>query len=628
MMVQAAGAFLQARNKRQILDQKIQQTKWQTALKESNARMTLENQAVGSAMAAYANDPQGMENAIAGLATQFDDPVLRDAWNNGGPAGVQALMQKRDAMGTDLNKTQLAQEKALFDEQMAVARMNIELANFQLAQHRSAQSDAEARQKISENNAKLAQARQQRQAMIDAGVPASEIPEVPADTPLPDAPPTPAVPTVPTPTVPAPAGPGPATPAAGTTPAAPQTQTPAAPPETEQPSSPASPAPTTPAEPTTTPATTAPVTPPATPSSDPSTPPTPAPGQPQPLPGSTKPPAPAVPQSPAQPAAAAAGPRSDIQVAASQLLNGGDPDQIAKLLPKDALPYAGHIALQKWGEIQKLAEGDNRGPALLEQIHAIDPEMADYVKRIAANQTAIVNPSGFASRLANYSVTLQNLAQKVNPGWRLQQYASKQEFRTSFNPDKPVGRTLQRTTRLLSTAQALADDANSLPNTNVASANQLIAWFEGQQIGDPRYTKFITDWRNFATEAQGAVNMGVATVTLTSHMIDTLRMGATPQMIRQGLAEDLKTAVSAIDPVISGWHHAFPGEDNPDMYNQGVYAQLFAMSNMNINTGAMPPPLPDVGYKEDWGGKTHYYLGGDFHDPMNWSTTAPPVTGQ
>lgn len=319
-------------------------------------------------------------------------------------------------------------------------------------------------------------------------------------------------------------------------------------------------------------------------------------------------------------------PQSDVEIAASQLLNGGDAAAMKDVMLPEVLRAAGHVAGQKWSQIQNLTNNSSlRGDALVDQIRQIDPTMAEYVKRIASNDAAILSPSGFAQRLANYSITLQNLAQKVNPAWRAQQYASKQEFRTSFNPAKPVGFSLQRTNRLLRYAHELANDADKLPNTGIARVNDLVAWFQSGQIGDPRYVKFITDWRNFATETQ-AVMSGSARppVTLTSKMIDTLQLGATPEMIRQGLAEDLKGAVGAIDSPIAGWHHAFKGEGNPDMYSHRTYAELTQMANMDIATGALPPPLPDPGYMQQWGGKSHYYLGGDYGDPMNWSTTAPP----
>ena len=90
----------------------------------------------------------------------------------------------------------------------------------------------------------------------------------------------------------------------------------------------------------------------------------------------------------------------------------------------------------------------------------------------------------------------------------------------------------------------------------------------------------------------------------------------------------MQAALGSIDPSIAGWHHAFPTDGNPDMFDQGIYAELNQFAHMNIETGDVPKALPAVGTSQSWNGQAHYYLGGDYNNPLNWSVNQPPPPGQ
>lgn len=303
----------------------------------------------------------------------------------------------------------------------------------------------------------------------------------------------------------------------------------------------------------------------------------------------------------------------------SQVVNGEEVEKFKPSIPADGLRKLQAAAADKINRIEAVKAGPNAAA----QLKAIDPTFGNYAEGVA-NYT-MPDPTSRANVGRDYVARMYAAAQKINPQWNYQDFTTKQEFRTSFNPDKNVGKTLSRTSRLVNLSRELSDDAQHLPNTNVASFNSLIAWFQGGKIGDARYTKFITDWRLFANEAQAvASGTGTPPVTLTSHLIDTLQQGATPQMIRQGLKEDLQAALGSIDPNLSGWHRQFPGQANPAMFDQGVYSELNQYAHMNIDSGAVPEALPEVGYSQEWGGQRHYYLGGDITNKLNWSTQKPP----
>lgn len=302
----------------------------------------------------------------------------------------------------------------------------------------------------------------------------------------------------------------------------------------------------------------------------------------------------------------------------SDVVNGEEIEKLKPAISADGLRKLQAAAAEKETQIEAVRPGPNAAA----QLKAIDPTFGYYAEGVS--NYSMPDPTA-RSQNRGYIARLFAAAQKINPQWDYKDYATKQEFRTSFNTDKDAGKTLSRTARLYNLSKELADDASKLPNTNVARFNQLIAWFQSGQVGDPRYTKFISDWRLFANDAQAvASGRGVPPVTLTSHLIDTLQLGATPQMIRQGLKEDLLAALSSVDPLVSGWHRQFPGQANPPMFDQSVYAQLNQYAHMNIDTGDVPEALPDVGYTQKWGGQTHYYLGGDITNKLNWSTIKPP----
>lgn len=594
--ITAYGAMAKAQQNGQNVEYQRNRTLWQDRLKEHNAQQALEGQEVGDAFTTYGdNNPQGLQQRLMQLALQYNDPAMYQAAERGDINAVHQMQQRRDELNQPLQKLQLQEQKFMLDEQYKMHEMELQQARYELELHRSAESDKNAEQKAKAAQQKMDEINRKRKQLDEFGVPPEAQPSQPSDDDNQAAPDSQQSP---------PGGGGGETgPSSDDQGAAPQA--PAGPEQTAQ---------AAPDQPTgqQTPAGGSPVPRPPPQSSAPTAQPY---QEAQAGPGMQPPPS------------GAGGPvaqpgETGAQALTGYLLRGGSPSNVQGI-DKDALNYAQQQAFKKRAQLDQALNSDQSGEDFLKGLGKIDPATGRQVRALLNYDTGLP-PSGFGNRLSEYDQLLLQLAQKADPSYRPQRFASRQEFRTSFNADKPVGQAFQRTERLLQFAKELQDDAAHLPN-NLVPINQLQAWFQSGIVGDPTYTKFITDWRNFAAEAQAVTNAGRPTVTLTSHMIDTLQISSTPAMVRQGLAEDIKGAIGSLDPLISGWHKTFRGEGNPEMFSQDIYAQLTQIANMNPETGQMPKALPPVGFSiTDDQGKKHYYRGGYYKSQDNWSTEPPP----
>ena len=133
MTMSAFGAFIDARNKRQILDQKINQTKWQNALKESNAQQEMESQAYGEAFTSSGNNVGQLDQKLAAIAQRFGDRAMLNALAEGGAKAAHDLQQYRDQHNQNLQKVNFQQQKELFEEQRQMWEDQLRFATWQMS---------------------------------------------------------------------------------------------------------------------------------------------------------------------------------------------------------------------------------------------------------------------------------------------------------------------------------------------------------------------------------------------------------------------------------------------------------------------------------------------------------------
>ena len=123
LMLNSWQNYQQAQQGGQLLDMFHQATSWKQNLSESKDRMEEEAIDMSSAWGAYGgdNDPTRLTEAMMQIANKYNDAVLGDIVDN--PDAIQRLMQERDKYFQDVSKTDLAQQKAARDQELANARI-------------------------------------------------------------------------------------------------------------------------------------------------------------------------------------------------------------------------------------------------------------------------------------------------------------------------------------------------------------------------------------------------------------------------------------------------------------------------------------------------------------------------
>lgn len=413
-MLRSFDGFMKGYQEGQLFQTKLQGEQFKNALEQHNAQLSMENQAIGSVMAAYAGNPAGMNRALSEIAMQFNDRVLAAAIQNG-PDAVKQLMEARDRYNTDINKSDLAIKKMELDQQKFILEQEqkqweneLRFAEFQERQAKSeeerqrfATQAAEAQRKLDEVNAR-------RKAL---GLPPLPSPAAPPS----QAAPTPSVPPPPTrtPTTPAPAAPEqPAQPPATAPAPVPQAQPgqPAPSPAPAQaPTSAPTPAPASAPAPEPTPAPTEVTT--AAPQTPVRTTPAPTPA-PAPAPTPTPAPAPAQPQPATETEAAVGAPvpapgvvagvpgwremnpqqQSIVARVGEQIAEGETPDVKGLEDAPELLTSAQVYAAQVQNQIDRLNRSNLKGPELIRQLQAVDPYRASVVQAMIDGR--IEEPTG------------------------------------------------------------------------------------------------------------------------------------------------------------------------------------------------------------------------------------------
>lgn len=390
--INALAAFISARNQRQILDQKLNQTKWQNALKETTAQQELEGQAYGEAFAEAGDNPQALDQRLAAIANRFGDGAMLNALGEGGAKAAYELQEYRDQHNQNLQKLnaqqqkmQLDEQKFMLEQQATMLRMQIEMSTNQIQ-----------RQRLQSELAKNSQAQQainqQRQAEGLPPLPAAggDGGQMPAQPSLPS---MPSLPSLPAPTTTDPNLPPPPW---QTTPPATET----APPSTAMPPpSTAAPEPSTATPP---PAAAPPAAPAAAAPPGGQQPAEPAPGAPAPAPGVTSGVANWNTLTPQE--------QSEAARIGESIAQGQNPDM--KGVSPGVQAFAQSYAAQVQNSLDRLNHLNVKPGDLMAAVEAADPNRAAMIQAIIDGRYE--EPSGFSARNPFWAGVLQ-LANKIDP---------------------------------------------------------------------------------------------------------------------------------------------------------------------------------------------------------------------
>jgi hypothetical protein len=111
-MMGAYGGMTAATSAGQIQLAKMMQTRWQDALDESLARQQEESIDYNDAFVTCGDDEECIGRAVGEISAKYDDPMIRDAFANGGSSRVMQIMKQRDARYQDLAKAGKASKTA------------------------------------------------------------------------------------------------------------------------------------------------------------------------------------------------------------------------------------------------------------------------------------------------------------------------------------------------------------------------------------------------------------------------------------------------------------------------------------------------------------------------------------
>lgn len=95
--ITAYGAMARAQQNGQNLEYQRNRTLWRDKLAESTAQQTLESQAASDAFSEYGNNnPQGLQQRLAQIALQYNDPTMYRMAEQGDLNGIHELQKQRD----------------------------------------------------------------------------------------------------------------------------------------------------------------------------------------------------------------------------------------------------------------------------------------------------------------------------------------------------------------------------------------------------------------------------------------------------------------------------------------------------------------------------------------------------
>lgn len=563
--ISAYGAFLKASNQRQILDQKLNQNKWQNALKESTAQQEMESEAAGEAFATYGNDPDQLDQHLAEIANQYGDPAMLAALHQGGAAAAYRLQQYRDQHNQPLQKLRYQQENQQLELQIKQAELQADQLKAQAAVATTPAQIAKLQAEAAAAQAKAEAARQQQRELQGLGVPTEgdgSGGQAPAETPP-----------------------------AETPPAAPDTTAGAAPPDTGTATDPAA---QPPAQPPAQPAAAAPQ--PAA-GGGPSPPPAPAPSV-APPPGArpTVPPA-GQPggQAPAQQAPAPT--PKPIDATVGYLLRGGDPSNLHGL-PAPALAYAQEQAAAKRAALDNVLYGStDTGEAFVNDVRNVDAGTANQLQALLDRRSG-VGQAGFGNRISEWNQVLGQMARKADPTWSPNFDKAQQQW---MDPNTATARLIGRANSMVRTGGQVLEYANKISNDPNAMKR---AWQQFQATGwagSSAYTSLFQSWQSFVIESN-ALKTGSAggSVTETEEqakgiMSSPRQLGSippSPEQIRDAVRLDTDIAQSKLQALQVQWDHMGTrtnGVVDP-MYGlvPDVPAQINAITHIDPATGRYP----------------------------------------
>jgi len=599
-MLTAFGAYGQARNRRQLLEEQLHQKQWRDNLAETKAKLQTEQIDAAGAMAMEPGSPEQMEE-LHRIALRYDDRHLLAAVESGDPKAAERLFQMRDRAYQDISKVGFA------DLKMQQLELQIQLEQLRVAEL-AAKTPAEVakiKAQAAAAKAKLDALRKQEEqfpgstggvAPPDETAPDTETPaETPDETPTEPTPPATAAPPRRAPSAPEdPGWPsslpprfGPQGPPAGYT-------GPGAPRPTPSPARPEMRAEAQPTE-----------APPEyglyqlTEDEQPTAPPQPArQARAEQLPPVSAP----APIGPSQ--AAIEDSENNTVKLGRTLLHGGEPPPGMQPGVNQAAETVRNFLASK---LTGLATSGLTGKPLVDAVRKIDNRAADILDKVMSNRDQLPNAQGFGSRMQDYRQMLAQLAfaaappnpETGDPGWQPDQYGLIQKFkdenaRTQF--------TLQRANTMSEAAGFVMQDLKRLQDKNIGpeAIKEGLAKFTATTRGDPEFSSLASDLQRFTQEEQFLI-AGHASVTETERGIQSVYtpiFPGSPEQIREYMQHGLQTAAARVHGFEHDWKmlHAPPGP----MYGSQPYANAImdAMPYLNPKTGAYSLPagmtLPDA----------------------------------
>lgn len=230
---------------------------------------------------------------------------------------------------------------------------------------------------------------------------------------------------------------------------------------------------------------------------------------------------------------------------------------------------------------------DNRNlspQAKLALLDLIDPGLAAQARAVAAGAEPMPRASN-----SDYNRLLAQTVVRINPNYLQSDFDTRKKIRGDYTPGGYQGKIIASASVLSTAAENVYKEAMKLPNGDLQLANKWEQWVK-TGTGDPAYTNFFTAWRNFAEEQVRLSRGGQGAEADIKATVDATPPYASKAQIMGALRIRASDAIARVRKAQSYWKSHFPTEEM-DGYDPEAMAVFNALDRMDDN-GNIPGEVP------------------------------------
>jgi hypothetical protein len=240
--------------------------------------------------------------------------------------------------------------------------------------------------------------------------------------------------------------------------------------------------------------------------------------------------------------------------------------------------------------VQGVVDDPNIKPEdVIPRLQQIDPFTADSVSQLAGYRQDINKLGGRGQAGANYRSMLGQLAEKVRPNWKANNYEQQQKM--SADGSKTQIALGRMGTMANAGQQVLTALGNLPPDARKGGLAALATAALHGGLIDPRYSALYQAWMKYNIEANTVATGGAGLEGETVLTAQGVPWYADPERFRQAVIQDADNALQRVHHYQFQWH-SYDGDGNPPGYDPNDEKALSKLAHLpwteKAGAGGMP----------------------------------------